>query len=135
MFVLCSAWSPWWLWSMEQHRWVQSGVRTEYFVQTCPRAPRAGARQQHCGQTRADFPGEPAGESGSRRGACPEVAAQQETARWAFKELRSILASPPAPPPSFFCQVANPDGDFRLTIVNASVLDRPRALVLLPQDG
>lgn len=32
-------------------------------------------------------------------------------------------------------EVANPDGDFRLTIVNSSVLDRPRALVLVPQEG
>ena len=47
------------------------------------------------------------------------------------KDLRAILA--------FFCsfsgQVAHPDGDFRLTIVNSSVLDRPRALVLMPQEG
>lgn len=35
----------------------------------------------------------------------------------------------------FFGQVAHPDGDFRLTIVNSSVLDRPRALVLVPQEG
>lgn len=32
-------------------------------------------------------------------------------------------------------QVAHPDGDFRLTIVDSSVLDRPRALVLVPQEG
>ena len=41
----------------------------------------------------------------------------------------------PSPSPSLFGQVAHPDGDFRLTIVNSSVLDRPRALVLVPQEG
>ena len=30
------------------------------------------------------------------------------------------------------CQVSNPDGDLRHTLLNSSVLEHPRALVLLP---
>uniref|UniRef100_A0A8C4YG54 Sortilin-related receptor n=1 Tax=Gopherus evgoodei TaxID=1825980 RepID=A0A8C4YG54_9SAUR len=32
-------------------------------------------------------------------------------------------------------QVANPDGDMRFTVLNSSVLERPRALVLVPKEG
>ena len=32
-------------------------------------------------------------------------------------------------------QVSNPDGDMRHTLLNASVLEHPRALVLLPGEG
>lgn len=32
-------------------------------------------------------------------------------------------------------QVANPDGDLRLTVLNSSILERPRALALVPREG
>lgn len=33
-----------------------------------------------------------------------------------------------------FAQVSNPDGDLRLTLVNSSILEHPRALALMPGD-
>lgn len=74
-----------------------------------------------------------AGHRGGVQGVTTGRTQWRSFSRWAFRGAQIPLHLPPTPP--LFRQVANPDGDFRLTIINSSVLDRPRALVLVPQEG
>lgn len=74
-----------------------------------------------------------AGYRGGVQGVTIGRAQWRSFSRWVLRGAQIPLRLPPTPP--LFHQVANPDGDFRLTIINSSVLDRPRALVLVPQEG
>ncbi|KAF2976922.1 hypothetical protein EK904_014077, partial [Melospiza melodia maxima] len=51
----------------------------------------------------------------------------------AFEPLSQLLYWVNAGIPKI--EVANPDGDLRLTVLNSSILERPRALALVPRDG